>query len=46
MKYNWYRPLRPEYRTHESELNNGLYRADNARAHASYMLCSTTRKRT
>ena len=27
------------YRTHESELENGLYHANNARAHASYMLC-------
>ena len=26
------------YRMHESELENGLYHADNARAHASYML--------
>ena len=33
---------------HESELENGLYmyHAGNARAHASYMLCSTTRKST
>ena len=30
---------------HESELEN-MYRADNSRAHASYMLCSTTRKST
>ena len=34
------------HRTHESELENGLHHADNARAHASYMLCSTTRKST
>ena len=27
----------------KSELENGLYDADNAKAHASYMLCSTTR---
>ena len=34
---------------HESELENGLYYADNARgprAHASYTLCSTTIKST
>ena len=31
---------------HESELENGLYHAGNARAHASHMLCSTTRKST
>ena len=31
---------------HESELENGLYHAGNARAHASYILCSTTRKST
>ena len=31
---------------HEYELENGLYHADNARTHASYMLCSTTRKST
>ena len=30
------------YRMHQSELENGLYYADNARAHASYMFCSTT----
>ena len=30
----------------ESELVNGLYHADNARAHTSYMLCSTTKKST
>ena len=29
------------YCTHESELENGLHHADNARAHTSYMLCST-----
>jgi len=29
-----------------SELENGLYHTSNARMHASYMLCSTTRKRT
>ena len=46
LKYYCYRPLRPEYRTYESELKNGLYRADNARTHASYMLFSTTRKKT
>ena len=34
------------YRMHESELENGLYHADNARVHASDMLCSTTRKST
>ena len=34
------------YRMHESELENGLYHAGNARAHASYILCSTTRKST
>ena len=28
----------------ESELENGLYHADNARAYVSYMLCSNTRK--
>ena len=27
-------------------LENGLYYADNVRVHASYMLCSTTRKST
>ena len=32
------------YRTHESELESGFYHADNARAHASYILCPTTRK--
>ena len=31
---------------HESELEDGLYHADNARVHPSYMLCSTTRKTT
>ena len=36
--------MRIGYPTHESELENGLYHADNARAHASYKLCSTTRK--
>ena len=30
----------------ESELENGLYHAGNARAHASYILCSTKRKST
>ena len=34
------------YRMHESELENGLYHAGNARAHASYILSSTTRKST
>ena len=34
------------YRTHESELENGLYYADNARTHVSYMLCLTARKST
>ena len=27
---------------HESELEKGLYHADNAGAHASYILCSTS----
>ena len=45
LKYNCYRPLRREC-VHESELKNGLYHAGNARAHASYILCSTTRKST
>ena len=31
---------------HESELENGLYYAGNARAHAFDILCSTTRKST
>ena len=35
---------RVRYHTHKSELENGLYHADNAIAHASYVLCSTTRK--
>ena len=34
------------YRTQEFELENGLYHAGNARANASYMLCSTSRKST
>ena len=34
------------YRTHESELENALYHANNDKTHASYMLCSTTRKST
>ena len=34
------------YRTHESELENRLYHADNAKAHASCKLCSTTKKST
>ena len=34
------------HRTHESELENRLYHAYNARAHASYILCSTARKST
>ena len=34
------------YRMHESELENGLYHAGNARVHASYILCFTTRKST
>ena len=33
------------YRTQESELENGLYHADITSAHASYMLCSSIRKR-
>ena len=44
-----YRPLRIDCgiaRMHESELENGLYHALNARGNASYMLCSTTRKGT
>ena len=36
------------YRAHESELENGFCHADNASAHAAYMLymCSTPRKST
>ena len=34
------------YCMHEFELENGLYHADNARAHVSYKLCSTTTKST
>ena len=37
--------LRVWYDMHESELENGMHHADNARMHASYTLCSTTRKR-
>ena len=31
---------------HESELENGFYHADNAKAHAPYILCSASRKST
>ena len=31
---------------HESELENRLYHADNAKTHVPYMLCSNTRKST
>ena len=48
LKYNYcYRPLRRECGfARIDELENGLYHAGNARAHVSYMLCSTTRKST
>ena len=48
LKYKLLSPVKTRvwYRLHESERENGLYHADNGRAHASYMLCSTTRKST
>ena len=45
-----FRKFKPElralgvwYHMHESELENGMHNADNARTHASYVLCSSTR---
>ena len=46
LKYNCYRQLRREFGIARMILNARTEDADDARAHASYILCSTSRKST